>query len=83
MVCMRSRCHHPLPTVTGERTGPGVKRAEDLGLPCTGCSTQESRSHYSPEQHSRAGCGGVGAGELLPVDMQAEPALLLAAYYIG
>lgn len=44
----------------------GVMRTGELALLLTGCSTWESGTCTLPGQHSKAGAGGGGMGELAP-----------------
>lgn len=66
----------PLPPVAGGRTGPGVRRASELPLPITSCSTCQSRLRSSPGQQNRAVPGG-------KVMNMGKPALLLVCCVVA
>ena len=69
------------PSLPVGRAGPGVLRVDEQPPPplLTHCDTQKCRPCTSPGQHSRAGTGGKGIGELAPRAEQerAGPAILL------
>lgn len=46
--------------------GAEVRRAEELSLPLSDCSTQESGPYTLPGQHRGAGSSGRGVGEPAP-----------------
>lgn len=54
----------PLPPVVDERAGPSIMESGELALALTSCSIQRNGPCTVLEQHSRAGPGGRGVGEL-------------------